>query len=199
VATVATAALAPGQPLIDVRFASGPKQGWLDNPPYATWSDGAYRLRALQVGRFVAVGVPIDPLPSDVVVFATFRKTGGPPGGGYGLVVRNQSPDPLNGVNQNASAYVMATGDRGEFGIWRRDADRWADLVSWTRSNSVRQGGSPNDLEVRAIGDRLTFSVNGTELATVQDDALRTGGVGVFAGGDYNEVALDRFVVQVPN
>ena len=52
---------------------------------------------------------------------------------------------------------------------------------------------------VRAIGDKLTFMVNGLEVATVQDDTLATGGVGVFVGGDYNEVALDRFVVQVPD
>ena len=52
---------------------------------------------------------------------------------------------------------------------------------------------------VRAIGNRLTFMVNATEVATVQDDTLGAGGVGVFVGGDYNEVALDRFAVQLPD
>jgi hypothetical protein len=188
-----------GQPLIDARFAAGPKPGWLDNPPYAIWSDGAYRLTAPQPTHFVAVGVPVDRLMSDVVVTATFRKTGGPPGGGYGLVVRDQSPEPLDGITQNATAYVLETGDLGEFGVWRRDGDHWVDLVPWTRSTSVRPGGSPNELAVRAIGNRLTFTVNGTELATVQDDTLPSGGVGVFVGGDYNEVALDRFTVQLPD
>ncbi|MDQ6670374.1 MAG: DUF4388 domain-containing protein [Chloroflexota bacterium] len=195
----AAAAPAPGQMLVDVRFASGPQQGWLDNPPYAMWSDGAYRLRAAQVAHFVAVSAPILAPLSDVVVSATLRKTGGPPGGGYGLVVRTQSPDSLNGVNQDARAYVFEAGDRGEFGIWRRDGDHWVDLVPWTRSESVRPGGSPNDVEVRAVGDQLTFSVNGAELAAIQDDRLASGGVGVFVGGDYNEVALDRFVAQVPD
>jgi hypothetical protein len=198
-ARAAPAVSVAGQPLIDVRFAAGAQQGWLDNPPYAMWSDGAYRLQARQPTHFVAVGAPVDRLLRDVVVSATFRKTGGPPGGGYGLVVRDQSPEDLDGVNQDASAYVLEAGDLGDFGVWRRAGDHWVDLVPWTHSESVRIGGSPNDLVVRAVGDRLTFIVNGTELASVQDNTLPAGGVGVFVGGDYNEVALDRFVVQVPD
>jgi hypothetical protein len=138
-------------------------------------------------------------LLSNVVVSGTFRKTGGPPGGGYGLVIRDQGPEPRDGVNQTMSAYVLEAGDLGEFGIWRRDGDHWVDLVPWMRSGSVRPGGSPNDLLVRAIGDQLTFSINGTQVASVRDDKLVSGGVGVFVGGDYNEVALDRFTVQVPD
>ncbi|HLZ31697.1 MAG TPA: DUF4388 domain-containing protein [Chloroflexota bacterium] len=192
-------ATAGGQALVDVRFASGAKPGWLDNPPFVAWSDGAYRFQARQPTHFVAVSSPIDRPLGDVVVSATFRKTGGPPGGGYGLVVRDQGPDPLDGVNQDASFYVVEAGDLGDVGIWRRDRDHWVDLVPWAHSDSVRPGGSPNDLVVRAIGDKLTFMVNETQVASVQDDTLAMGGVGVFVGGDYNEVALDRFVVQVPD
>jgi hypothetical protein len=192
-------ALATGAALLDVRFVSGAGQGWLDNPPFAGWTDGAYRLQASQPARFVAVGSPSASLPSDIVVSGTFRKTGGPPGGGYGLIIRDQGPSPRDGVNQTMYAYVLETGDLGEFGIWRRDGDHWVDLMPWMRSSSVRPGGSPNELSVRAIGDRMTFVINGTQVASVQDNALPTGGVGVFVGGDYNEVALDRFTVQVPD
>jgi len=188
-----------GPSLIDVRFASGPKPGWLDNPPYARWSDGAYRFQARQATHFVAVSAPLDRPLGDVVVSATFRKTGGPPGGGYGLVIRDQGPAPLDGVNQEGSYYVVEAGDQGDIGVWRRDGDHWIDLVPWAHSDSVRPGGSPNDLTVRAIGDTLTFMVNEAQVASVQDDTLATGGVGVFVGGDYNEVGLDRFVVQVPD
>jgi hypothetical protein len=71
--------------------------------------------------------------------------------------------------------------------------------VPWTRSQAVRQGGSPNELLVRATGTVLAFTINGVEVARVDDDVLTHGGVGVFAGGDNNEVALDRFTVQIPN
>jgi hypothetical protein len=194
--TTTQAAPAAGQPLLDVRFASGPGKGWLDNPAVAAWSDGAYRLQARQPAKFVAIGAPLPQALSDVVISATFRKTGGPPGGGYGLVIRDQGPDPRDGANQTMNAFVLEAGDLGEFGIWRRDGDRWVDLVAWTRSAAVRTGGSPNDLSVRAVGNRLTFTINGTQVASVEDGAPMAGGAGVFIGGDYNEVALDRFSVQ---
>jgi Domain of unknown function (DUF4388) len=189
----------PAKVLLDVRFAAGPTDGWLDNPPFGAWSDGAYRLQAKQAANFVALGVPMDRVLSDVVVSGTFRKTGGPPGGGYGLIVRDQGPPPRDGLNQDGNFYVLETGDLGDYGVWRRDGDHWVDLIPWMRSPSVRPGGSPNNLTVRAIGNRLTFEVNGAQLASVQDDTLMAGGVGVFVGGDYNEVALDRFTIQLPD
>jgi hypothetical protein len=184
---------------MDLRFAAGPGDNWLDNPPFASWRDGAYRFQAKQATQFVAVGVPINQILADVVISGTFRKTGGPPGGGYGLIVRDQGPEPRDGVNQQASAYVFETGDLGEFGVWRRDGDRWVDLVPWTRSSAVRPGGSPNDLTVRAMGDRLAFTVNGSQVASVQENTYPAGGIGLFVGGDYNEVALDHFSVQLPD
>jgi hypothetical protein len=83
--------------------------------------------------------------------------------------------------------------------VWRRDGDHWVDLVPWTRSASIRPGGSPNDLVVRAVDNRLTFTVNGSQVASVQDDTFTSGAVGVFVGGDNNEVALDHFAVQLPD
>ncbi|HTD77829.1 MAG TPA: hypothetical protein VK898_09350 [Chloroflexota bacterium] len=185
--------------LLDARFTSGPGNNWVENPPYAAWSDGAYRLQARDLAQFVAVSVPTGQDLSDAVVSATFRKTGGPPGGGYGLILRDQGPLPRDGINQEANAYVFAAGDLGEFGVWRRDGDHWVDLVPWTHSNAVRAGGSPNDLMVRALGVQMTFTLNGMRVAVVEDDALASGGVGIFVGGDYNEVALDHLSVQLPD
>jgi hypothetical protein len=185
--------------LSDVLFASGPAPNWLANPPYAIWRDGAYRLLARDATRFVAVAAPLDQPLGDVVVSATFRKTGGPPGGGYGLIVRTQAPEPLDGQNQAFNAYVLEAGDLGEYGVWRRDGDQWVDLVSWTPSPVVRSGGSPNDLLVRAVGTQLTFSVNGTVLATITDATYAQGSVGLIVGGDDNAVALDRFALQPPD
>jgi hypothetical protein len=184
--------------LLDARFSS-PQNGWLENAPFTAWSNGAFRLAARQPTRFVAIGAPLVDPPADLVVSATLRKVSGPPGGGCGIIVRDQGPGPRDGANQDGKYYVLAVGDRGDFGIWRRDGDRWVDLVAWTRSAAVRPGGSPNELVVSAIGDRLVFLINGTEVADQTDSTLPTGGVGVFVGGDANEVALDRFTVQTPD
>jgi Domain of unknown function (DUF4388) len=190
-----------GQPLVDVRFAAGPQPDWLENPPFAGWSDGAYRMRAAEATHFVAVAAPGEDVADlgDVNLSATFRKTGGPPGGGYGVIIRDQGPLPRDGMNQAMNAYVLEAGDLGEYGVWRREGDHWVDLVPWTRGASVHPGGSPNDLQVRAVGSQITFMLNGVQVASLDDATLPAGGVGVFAGGDFNEVALDRFTVQVPD
>ena len=52
---------------------------------------------------------------------------------------------------------------------------------------------------VRALGVQMTFTLNGMPVAVVEDDALASGGVGIFVGGDYNEVALDHLSVQLPD
>ena len=121
----------------------------------------------------------------------------GPPGGGYGLIVRDQGPGPRDGVNQIGNYYVLAVGDRGEFGIWRREGDHWIDLVPWTRTDAVHTGDSENQLVVRAEGAKLTFQANGIGLAEQTDTSPNAGMVGLFVGGDMNEVQVEHFSVQV--
>jgi hypothetical protein len=186
-----------GQTLMDARFVEA-QPAWAQNPPLAAWADGAYRVMSRQA-RFTALAAPLDNPPNDVIVSATFRKIGGPPGGGYGLIVRDRGPGPRDGVNQDGSYYVFEVSDRGEIGAWRRDGDYWVDLLSWTPNPAVRQGGSPNDLQVQAVGDHLAFTVNGAELVNAADESPLAGGIGIFVGGDANIVAVDRFTVQAPD
>jgi len=70
-----------------------------------------------------AVGVLTGQL-RDVLVTATFHKADGPPGGGYGIIVRDQGPGSRDGLNQGGHYYVLEVGDSGEVGIWRRDEDQ---------------------------------------------------------------------------
>ena len=62
----------------------------------------------------------------------------------------------------------------------------------------MRAGGARNELLARAIGPELSFAVNGEPVVALSDAVLREGAVGVFAGGDANEVLLERLVVQTP-
>jgi hypothetical protein len=188
---------APTVQLLDARFST-PQSGWPEAPPFAIWASGAYRLSARQPGDFVAVAAPLAASLGDVIVQATLRKVGGPPGGGYGVIVRDQQPDQRDGVGQSGQFYVLAVGDRGEFGVWRREGDRWVDVKTWTPSPLVHPGSAPNELTVRVVGDRLTFLINGAEATTEVDDTLFTGAVGLFVGGDGNEVAVERFTVTAP-
>jgi LPXTG-site transpeptidase (sortase) family protein len=185
--------------LLDEDFADN-RMSWPTASTSTAWLEGGeYRLAPRQAHQFVAVGAPLSTPLGDIVVSARFRKVGGPSGGGYGVIVRDQDPVSRDGVRQDGQYYVLEVGDRGEIGAWRRDGHEWVDLLAWTPSPAVRQGAEPNDLEVWAKGSRLTLIVNGVQVASQVDNKLSSGGVGVFVGGDGNHVALEHFMVRSPH
>ena len=152
----------------------------------------------LNSGATFVAGSGISGASVNVIVNATFRKVGGPAGGGYGIIVRDQGPTAQDGVSQDGRYYVLEVGDKGEVGVWRRETDRWVDLLPWQHSDAVKSGAASNELTVRAIGNTLSLIVNGIQVAMRTDAAYSTGRVGLFVGGDGNQVALDRFVIQAP-
>src|SRR4051812_44158056 len=99
--------------------------------------------------NFGAVRVPGPAGPRNGTLTGTFRKVGGPPGGGYGFIVRDQADGGRDGIEQRGRFYVLEAGDLGEIGVWRRDGDHWTDLVPWTPSQIVRSGDAPNELTVK--------------------------------------------------
>jgi hypothetical protein len=181
---------------------SRPLPGWPDNPQSTAWfSLSDYRMLARDSGRFVAVGVPLGKPVQDVRVSAQFHKVGGPAGGGYGLIVRDQSPaTERDGRNQAGRYVVVEVGDRGDIGIWQREETHWIDIVPWQHSDAVRLDRQPNAITVTTHGTGLQFVVNGQTVAEASDNALPIdGGVGVFVGGDLNEVALETLRIDTTN
>ncbi len=184
-------------PLFEARF-DGSQALWPNNAAGpARFEEGGYRI-ASSIGQFAAIGAPVDQPMRDVVVAATFRKAGGPPGGVYGLIIRDAGPLPRDGSNQTGNFYVLGIDDRGQYAVSRRDDDRWIDVVPLTPSDAIRSGQQSNDLSVTAIDDRLTLSVNGTEVATVLGALPRAGRVGIYVAGDSNDVVVTRFEVRPP-
>jgi hypothetical protein len=185
--------------VFDDRFLTS-QASWPNDPSSVAWfADGSYHIAPRQAGQFVAIGAPISQTFKDVYVTGTFRKVGGPQGGGYGLILRHAGPVSRDGLNQTGRYYVFEAGDKGEYGIWRRDGDKWVDIVSWTPSPAVAAGASQNTLSVQALGTQLSFLINGQRVATQTDGTLQEGSVGIFVGGDGNEVVIERFFVQVPS
>jgi hypothetical protein len=191
-----TPAVASGpRVLLDEHFADN-SRGWVNDPEGTAWlAGGAYHLATRQAGQFVALGVPLPELLRDVTVNATFHKLSGPDGGGLGIIVRDQGPGPRDGASQTGRYYVLEVGDRQEVGIWRRETDRWVDLVPWQHADMVRPGTATNAISVRASGEQLSLVVNGAEAARASDSALDAGRVGIFVGGDQNQVLLESYSV----
>jgi len=171
-----------------------PLAGWPNDPHGTAWFGGSgYRLYARDADRFVATGVPLGHPLQDVKLTAQFRKMGGPPGGGYGLIIRDQSPpSERDGRNQTGQYLVVEVGDRGDIGIWQRDQTRWIDVVPWQHSDAVNPAGVPNVVGVTTRGESLELQINSQIAAQVTYDKLpRAGGVGIFVGGDLNEVVVE--------
>jgi hypothetical protein len=59
----------------------------------------------------------------------------------------------------------------------------------------VRPGTATNAISVRASGEQLSLVVNGAEAARASDSALDAGRVGIFVGGDQNQVLLESYSV----
>jgi hypothetical protein len=173
---------------------------WPNDQQSVGWfAPDGYHLAARKPGQFVAIGVLQNPDLRNALVAATFHKIGGPAGGGYGIILRDQPQGPRDGLNQLGNYLVFEVGDKGEVGIWRRDQDQWVDILGWTASPAVKPGSGENALSVRAVGDQLEFSVNGTPLPTQISAQPTSGGVGVFLGGDANEAVLTQLTVTPAN
>jgi hypothetical protein len=70
---------------------------------------------------------------------------------GYGLILRDQSTGAGNGLDQSGDYIVAEVNDAGQFAIWRRNIDRWAELQPWTSSSAVRPDASENDPAGRSV------------------------------------------------
>jgi len=193
VALATGAPAAAGQVLIDERFGA-PLAGWPNDPGGTAWfASGAFHLFARQPNHFVAVGVPLASPVGNAVLSAQFHKVGGPAGGGYGLIIRDQSPtSDRDGTSQAGEYLAVAIGDRGDIGVWQRDQTHWIDVVPWTHSEIVHPDLAANSLVVTTHGMALRVEVNGQQVADLTYERLpATGGAGIFVGGDLNQVALD--------
>jgi hypothetical protein len=177
-----------------------PLPNWPNNPAGPAWfGDGGYHLFAREAGRFVALGIPMPQIVNTAVLTAEFRKVGGAAGGGYGFIIRDQgSTSERDGRNQAGKYMVLEVGDRGDVGIWQRNETRWIDVMPWTHSDLVHTDQGLNALVIMLRGNAVRFEVNGEAVADLTYDGIGPqGGVGLFVGGDLNEVVLEWLRIEI--
>ncbi len=182
--------------VLDERF-DGITRGWPNDPDRAArLVPIGYRLSAGLDDQFVAVGAPVGSSLRDVLVGATFRKRDGRSGGVYGLLLRDRGPAPRDGRNQSGRYYLGQVDDRGAASIWRREQDRWVELVAWIPCPALRPATDPNDLTLEMVGGQLSLMVNGQLAARANDMLLDDGGVGLYVSGNGTDMLVERFVVH---
>jgi hypothetical protein len=128
----------------------------------------------------------------DVRVETDVLKVGGPDENRMGLMCRYQ----------HGNYYFFIISDDGYYGIGKF-MDGQTTLLGKTdmQPSGTILPGLVNHLRADCIGDTLTFYVNFTEIASVQDADLASGDVGVLAGSFLLagvDVVFDHFVVMQP-
>ena len=130
----------------------------------------------------------------DATVRVTARSVdGNPPLTGYGLIV--------HGEKSNTGAledYVLLiyTGEQPQYEIIKHKGGAQTTVVPWTKSSVIRSGTNPNQLEVRAKGDVLTFYINGQYVDRITDNENFKRGVAGLYTSDTAEVAFDDLEIE---
>lgn len=109
--------------------------------------------------------------------------------GSYGIGFRG----PLGPV----CCYIFRVRPSGDFELFIAETEDVV-LLPWTPSTAIRKGGTVNLLQVRAQGSRITLFANGVELASVENDVLSEGSVGIVASEDGQAAASRLEVWELP-
>jgi hypothetical protein len=172
---------------------SDPASGW-PRRSNAGWhqdyEDGAYRVALDQDQWTYALATSTAGLDvGDVVVEAEVRFVSNFADAGAGLICRHLDSD----------NYYSFEIEDGAVSITRFVDDEQTVLVDSAPSDAMDPGLSR--LRAECVGDTLTFYVNGQQVASVQDDSLVHGDVGLIAGGageGQTDVRFDNFSARSP-
>ncbi|HOU13267.1 MAG TPA: protein kinase [Anaerolineae bacterium] len=131
-------------------------------------TDGLYtwEMTAVQsVGRWC---MPEITPTTDFYLTVDARRVSGPLDASYGLVFRHS----------DGNYYLFSIRDDGffHFNLWYDFT--WRAVIDWTGTLAIRPG-AVNQLAVLAEGTRFTFSINGEQVAAIEDAQLTEGEAGL--------------------
>jgi hypothetical protein len=120
-------------------------------------------------------------------------KLAGPDANRVGLICRSDG----------ASYYFFLIGSDGYYGLGVFTGGKAALLgqSSMQSSQAILTGAAVNHLRLDCTGAQLSGYVNGVQVASVRDDGLRDGEVGILAGAFEDagaDVVFDNFIVYQP-
>ncbi len=175
---------------------SDPASGWQaesDASAEVGYADGQMRIVVYWADRFAWAAAQRS--FSDFHLTVEASQVAGPDDNEYGVQVRMQD---------NTHLYRFSISGDGYYQISRLDGDAEVLLTpEWTPSPAIHTGTATNVLEVICQGPRMTFIVNGTRLAEVEDGRYKSGDIALFAGsfhdpGDGVEIHFDNLRLTAP-
>ena len=151
--------------------------------------EGRLHIQILQPGQVAWALAERTFADFDLQVDAT--QLAGPADNEYGVLVRMEGDTRFYAFSVSGDGYVRAS---------RYDDGRWEILGSdWTAHAAVNQGAVTNTLAIEARGSQFAFSVNDEQVLQVEDGALASGEVGLYAGA-FDEagvhIAFDDLMVE---
>ena len=128
----------------------------------------------------------------NVRIEADVIKLAGPDENRMGLMCRYQGGNYYFFIISNDGYYAIGKFIKGQTTLLGQEQMQTTPLI---QLNAV------NHLRADCVGNKLTFTLNGSQLAATQDDDLTSGDVGVLAGTFTQpgaDVSFDHFVVTQP-
>jgi hypothetical protein len=159
------------------------------------WYTGdEYHMRSKKDTYLVMYGPNEDYKTDNATVKVTTRSVDGTvPSAGFGLIVLGgQSKD----KNLQDYALLIYPSDQPEYEVIMHKDGKQQSVVSRTRSNVIRTGSNPNQLEVRIKGSDLQFYINGQYITRTTDSANYKSGLAGFYTSDAVEIAFDDLEIQ---
>jgi hypothetical protein len=97
--------------------------------------------------------------------------------------------------------YAFIIQSDGKYTIRKFASENVTRLVDVTPSNAIHTGLATNQVHIVCTGNQLQLGVNGTQLANLTDDQLKTGGVAMAGGAGDNpgtRVSFANLIVSAP-
>jgi hypothetical protein len=121
----------------------------------------------------------------------------------FGLILRFSTHQKNGKTVTSFYAFEVANTKMGEYQFWKYDNSVYSDVRAWTklwshpfgREFHAGHGTGYNVFRVAVKGGKFTFSVNGKQIGTAQDNALTNGQIGMLVNLKGTEVAFSNLML----
>ena len=158
------------------------------------YADGEYHMVSKE-RTFVVMYAPTNDYNTEnATVSVTARSVDGSvPSAGFGLMVHCVQKA---GKLEDYALLIYPEEDEPSYQIIMHKAGVQSSLVERTRSDAIKSGSAPNQLEIRIKGGDLWFYANGQYLTRINDSGnYRRGRAGLYTS-DIHEVAFDDLSIE---